>query len=93
MEENMKLGQIVAASVMGGVLFAGGIAVGQINPQRHPNLAGAHDFIGQAIQKIDAAQSASKERLGGHGERAKELLHQADHELMQAAVYTDQRHK
>lgn len=84
--------QVVAASVMGMALFAGGIAVGQINPARHPNLSAAHDFIGQAIQKIDAAQAASKERLGGHGERAKELLHQADHELMQAAVYTDHRH-
>jgi hypothetical protein len=89
----MRLRQILVASVMGGVLFAGGMAVGQISPERHPNLAAAHDFIGQAIQKIDAAQAASKERLGGHGERAKELLHQADHELMQAALYTDQRHK
>jgi hypothetical protein len=92
-EENMRLGRVVAGSVMGGVLFAGGMAVGQINPQRHPNLSAAHDLIGQAIQRIDAAQSASKERLGGHGERAKELLHQADRELMQAAVYTDQGHK
>lgn len=89
----MKLRQILVGSVMGGVLFAGGIAVGQIDPQRHPNLSAAHDLIGQAIQRIDAAQSASKERLGGHGERAKELLYQADRELMQAALYTDQRHK
>jgi hypothetical protein len=88
----MRLRQILVGSMMGGVLFAGGMAVGQISPERHPNLSAAHDFIGQAIQKIDAAQAASKERLGGHGERAKELLRQADHELMQAALYTDHRH-
>ena len=56
-----------------------------IDPHRHGNLAAAQNYIVQAYQKIDVAQRDNKEHLGGHAQRAKELLTQADAELRQAA--------
>jgi len=46
-------------------------------------------MIGGAIGQIDTAQAAWKDKLGGHAQRAKELLQQADGELKQAAEYAN----
>jgi len=56
-----------------------------IDPHRHGNLSAAQRFIVQAYQKIDAAQRDNKDQLGGHAQRAKDLLTQADAEIRQAA--------
>ncbi len=56
-----------------------------IDPHRHGNLAAAQNYIVQAYQKIDAAQRDNKDQLGGHAQRAKDLLTQADEEIRQAA--------
>ena len=52
---------------------------------RHGNLRSAQGYIVSAYQKIDRAQRANDGQLGGHAQRAKELLIQADVELRQAA--------
>jgi hypothetical protein len=52
---------------------------------RHGNLRSAQQDIVNAYQKIDHAQSANQGQLGGHAQRAKDLLAQADAELRQAA--------
>lgn len=67
-----------------------GVAMAQapvvnIDPHRHGNLANAQKYIVQAYQKIDAAQRANDGQLGGHAQRAKDLLVQADQELRLAA--------
>jgi hypothetical protein len=56
-----------------------------IDPHRHGNLAAAQSFIVQAYQKIDVAQRDNHDDLGGHAQRAKDLLSQADAEIRQAA--------
>jgi hypothetical protein len=56
-----------------------------IDPHRHGNLAAAQSYIVQAYQKIDAAQRDNRDQLGGHAQRAKDLLTQADAEIRQAA--------
>ncbi|MGA9719717.1 MAG: hypothetical protein WBQ79_15675 [Acidobacteriaceae bacterium] len=90
-ERIMNVRQILIYGVCGAALFAGGVAVGQqdINPRVHPHLAEAQKLISSAQGQIDQAQSAWKEKLGGHAQRAKDLLKQADGELRQAAEYAN----
>ena len=52
---------------------------------RHGNLRAAQQSIVQAYQQIEAAQNANNYNLGGHADRAKVLLRQADEELRLAA--------
>lgn len=56
-----------------------------IDPHRHGNLAAAQRYIVQAYQKLDSAQRANQDQLGGHAQRAKNLLTQADEEIRLAA--------
>ncbi len=56
-----------------------------IDPHRHGNLAAAQQFIVDAYQKLNAAQAANEDQLGGHAQRAKNLLTQADAEIRLAA--------
>ena len=52
---------------------------------RHGNLRSAQQDIVDAYQKVNRAQAANDGQLGGHAQRAKELLAQADEELRLAA--------
>jgi hypothetical protein len=52
---------------------------------RHGNLRSAQENIVNAYQRINQAQAANQGQLGGHAQRAKDLLAQADAELRQAA--------
>jgi hypothetical protein len=52
----------------------------------HPNLARAQTDINMAFQKIEDAQKANENDLGGHAQKAKELLTQASDHLKQAAL-------
>jgi hypothetical protein len=52
---------------------------------RHGNLRAAQGYIVSAYQKINRAQADNDDQLGGHAQRAKEFLIQADMELKQAA--------
>jgi hypothetical protein len=57
-----------------------------IDPRRHGNLAAAQASIEQAYNDTVRAQVANQGQLGGHGERAKELLREAANELKAAAM-------
>jgi hypothetical protein len=52
---------------------------------RHGNLRAAQQYIVSAYQRVEQAQAANDGQLGGHAQRAKELLTQADAELRLAA--------
>jgi hypothetical protein len=67
-----------------GVTFAQAPVV-NIDPHRHGNLAAAQRYIVQAYEKLDQAQRANEDQLGGHAARAKQLLTQADEEIRLAA--------
>jgi hypothetical protein len=88
-----------SALLCGGVLFAQNQVVEYIQQpnvvyvqapvvnisNRHGNLRAAQQDIVSAYQKIQNAQAANDGQLGGHAQRAKDLLAQADAELRQAA--------
>lgn len=56
-----------------------------VSPRRHPNLAAAQHLSQQAWQRLTDAQRANEWDLGGHAQKAKELLDQANNELKLAA--------
>jgi hypothetical protein len=78
------------------VLTVAGVAVAQgpvVNiGGKHPNLRDAQQHIVAAYGKIDAAQHDPHESLGGHGERAKQLLTEADAEIRAAATDANVTH-
>ena len=62
-----------------------------IDSSKHPNLAAAQHHIQEAYDKAVEAQQANKDQLGGHDEKAKQHLIEADQELKLAAEYADHR--
>jgi len=56
-----------------------------IDPNHHAHLATAQDLTAQAWDAIVRAQEANRGQLGGHAERAKQLLDEANRELRLAA--------
>jgi opacity protein-like surface antigen len=83
----------VLAPLLAGILYAQSMQapVVNIDPHRHGNLASAQEYIVAAFQKIDAAQSANGDQLGGHAQNAKDFLAQADAELRAAADFANAR--
>jgi hypothetical protein len=75
-----------------GVMFAQAPVV-DIDPHRHGNLAAAQSYIVQAFEKLNRAQQANEDQLGGHAQRAKELLMQADEEIRLAADVANERRR
>jgi len=79
----------IAPFALFGALALAGIAQAQepvVNiGDRHGNLRTAQEHIVAAYQLVGQAQQANREGLGGHAERARQLLIQADQELRQAA--------
>lgn len=60
-----------------------------VDPSRHGNLAAAQDAVAQAYTRITEAQRDNSSHLGGHAQRAKELLTQASQEIGLAADQAD----
>jgi hypothetical protein len=93
MKNRIILGAIVLcmAFTVGGLMFGQVPAVVYVQApmvnisRRHGNLRDAQSYIVQAFQKVNRAQRANQGQLGGHAQRAKELLIEADAELRQAA--------
>lgn len=71
-----------------------GLALAEEPPSKskvtgHPNLAAAQKLALQAFAKLEAAQKANEYDLGGHAQKAKELLKQANAEIKLAADAAD----
>lgn len=89
--KNLVLGSLlIVALVFGGFALAQGPVV-NIDSHRHPNLADAQHHLQQAFGKIDEAQKENKDELGGHAQKAKDLIDAADRELKAAAEFADHR--
>lgn len=65
--------------------------VQNIDPSRHGNLAAAQDLVRQAYDRLSVAQRENGNDLGGHAEKAKALLQQANAEIRLAADAANQR--
>jgi hypothetical protein len=81
--------KFILTPLVGLAVLAGAAGIAQpardISSRRHPNLAAAQRLTQQAFDKIAAAQQANEFDMGGHAQRAKDLLDQASRELKQAA--------
>jgi hypothetical protein len=80
----------ISVVVLSLALCCAGIASAQrperdVSGARHPNLAAAQRLIGQAWEKLSAAQAANEFDMQGHAQKAKELLDQANREIKLAA--------
>jgi hypothetical protein len=62
-----------------------------VSASRHPNLAAAQKYSQQAWEKIAAAQRANEFDLGGHAQKAKNLLEDVNKELKLAAEAADRQ--
>ena len=90
---------LMSAAVLSLAMLSIGSALAQkkpvenISPKKHPNLAAAQRLTDQAFNKITAAQQANEWDLGGHAQKAKELLDQANQELKKAAEVSNANHQ
>lgn len=82
---SMVLGSCLTIGALGA---AAGVAQ---NFNGHPNLVAARDYGVQAYQALVRAQQANHFDLGGHAQKAKDLLEQANHELDQAVAAANHR--
>lgn len=87
----------VFAAILAALLFCAVILaqepVVNIDQKVHPNLAQAQQHIVQANKEIAEAQKANKYDMQGHAEKARQLLMEADKELMAAADIADAANK
>ena len=87
------LGLLLAAA-----LFFTGMAVAQrptqnIDASHYPNLATAQKLASEAYDKIALAQGSNHYDMGGHAQKAKNLLVQVNNELKLAAEWANKNHK
>src|ERR1035437_8057082 len=78
---------LIAASalMLSGVAAYAEEPVLNVSQKLHPNIAAAQRLSRQAYNKIIAAQKANEYDMGGHAQKAKELLDQVNEELRLAA--------
>ena len=60
---------------------------------KHPNIFAAQKLAQQAYDKITAAQKANEYDMQGHAAKAKDLIEQAQKELVQAAESANEAKK
>ncbi len=61
-----------------------------VSVSKHPNLAKAQYLVNLAYQKVVDAQKANEYDLGGHADKAKSYLAEANDHLKQAALTANQ---
>lgn len=92
MKRNLWIGIVLCLALLcTGFVFAQKPAK-NVSPKKHPNLAAAQRLSAQAYDKVIAAQKANEWDLGGHAQKAKDLLEQVNQELKQAAETSNENH-
>jgi hypothetical protein len=74
---------IVAVVLSVCLSFIAGIAVADRVRDWH-DLEAAHNHVNEAIKEMDRARAANHYDMAGHGAKAEEHLHAAEHELHDA---------
>jgi hypothetical protein len=83
--KKLAIAGLIAAAVFAGDVVFATPPERNVGAAHHPNLAAAQRLSHQAWEKIVAAQAANEWDLGGHAQKAKELLDQVSIELKAAA--------
>lgn len=92
MKRNLWIGIVLSLALLcTGFVFAQK-PVKNVSSKKHPNLAAAQRLSAQAYDKVIAAQKANEWDLGGHAQKAKDLLEQVNQELKQAAETSNENH-
>lgn len=86
-----KLFLLSAVAITAACVATAQVPVQNIDPERHGNLAAAQRLVVQAFERLNDAQNANDDQLGGHAARAKELLRQANDESKMAAETANRR--
>ena len=86
-----KLMLLAAVAALAACAASAQMPVQNIDPERHGNLAAAQNLVVQAFERLSDAQVANNYQLGGHVERAKDLLRQANEEIKMAAETANRR--
>ena len=86
----MRRQKLLISTFLGAMVFCCGLTLAQepvqdIDRKVHPNLAEAQNLVVQANKHIIVAQKDNKYEMGGHAEKAREHLVQANQELKLAA--------
>ena len=94
MRNNLLVSIVLALALLcTGFVFAQKKPVQNVSAKRHPNIAAAQRLSAEAYEKIVAAQQANEWDLGGHAQKAKELLDQVNLELKKAAEVSNEEHR
>jgi hypothetical protein len=89
----MKKALAIVAGALLVVACASARPVQNIDPGRHPNLASAQRLCAQAFDRVDAAQKANEWDMGGHAQKAKDILIKVNDELKEAALAANKEHR
>jgi hypothetical protein len=73
----------VLIMVAGAITFMAGVAFADAVRDWH-DLDKVHDHVVEAIHEMDRARAANHYDMAGHGAKAEQFLHQAEHELHEA---------
>ena len=87
----MRKKSILIKTILSAALLCSGVTLAQapvqdIDANLHVNLAAAQSSVVQAYNSVLAAQRQNKDVLGGHAEKARQLLIQVNRELKAAAL-------
>jgi hypothetical protein len=86
--EIMKTVLLTAAAAL---TFIAGVAVADAVRDWH-DLDKVHDHVVEAIHELDRARAANHYDMAGHGAKAEQLLHEAEHELHEAVESSKAAH-
>jgi hypothetical protein len=84
--KKLAIAGLMAVAVLASNVVLADPPVRNVSNAKHPNLAAAQRLSHQAYEKVVAAQAANEFDLGGHAQKAKDLLDQVNNELKAAAV-------
>ncbi len=90
----MTTKRLLFTSILSAAVFCGSATLAQtpvqnVDKKVHPNLAEAQRLVVQANNYVATAQKDGKYDMGGHAEKARQLLAQVNEELKLAAEAAD----
>ncbi len=92
MKKSILAGVCALLMAAAGVVYSAAQPARNVSPRKHPHLAAAQKAAHNAYEKIIEAQQANEWDLGGHAQKAKELLDQVNNELKLAAEVSNANH-